>query len=218
MHAPPVSNDTLLQQLRWRCATKAFDPAKKISAADWSTLEQALILTPTSYGFQPYRFVVITDPATREKLGPLSWGQRQVVDASHFVVFAAMSSVSEADVDRYVARVAEVRGVPIAKVEQLKSMLIGDIVKGPRSQWQHEWATRQAYIALGNFMTSAAMLGIDVCPMEGIDAVKYDEFLGLPAKGYQTVVAAAAGFRSAGDKYASQAKVRYSADELFIRI
>jgi nitroreductase len=218
MHDQPVSNDTLLQQLRWRYATKVFDPAKKIPDACWATLEQALILTPTSYGFQPYRFVVITDPATREKLVPLSWGQRQVADASHFVVFAAKSAVSEADVDHYVARVAEVRGVPIEKVGQLRSMLVGDIVNGPRSKWQHEWATRQAYIALGNFMTSAAVLGIDVCPMEGIDPVKYDELLGLPAKGYQTVVAAAAGYRSANCKYATQTKVRYHADELIIHI
>ena len=109
MHTPPVSNDALLQQLRWRYATKAFDPAKKISDADWATLEQALVLTPTSYGFQPYRFVVVSDPAIREKLLPLSWGQRQVTDASHFVVFAAKTSVSEADIDYYLAHALPLR-------------------------------------------------------------------------------------------------------------
>ncbi len=218
MHAKPVSNYTLLQQLRWRYATKAFDPAKKIPEADWATLEQALILTPTSYGFQPYRFVVITDPAVREKLVPLSWGQRQVADASHFVVFAAKTSVSEACIDHYLAHVAKVRSVPVEKLAGFKNSLVGDILKGPRSQWQHEWATRQAYIALGNFMTAAAVLGIDVCPMEGIEPAKYDEILGLPGNGYNTVVAAAAGYRSADDKAASFPKVRYSAEELFIRI
>jgi nitroreductase len=218
MHTQPISNDTLLQQLRWRYATKTFDPTKKISDADWAALEQALILTPTSYGFQPYRFVVITDPALREKLVPLSWGQRQVVDACRYVVFAAKTSVSEADVDHYVEHIARVRNTPVASLERLKKMLIGDIVTGPRSQQQHEWATRQAYIALGNFMTSAAMLGIDVCPMEGIDPVKYDEILDLPAKGYKTVVAAAAGYRSADCKYATLPKVRYDAEELIIRI
>jgi nitroreductase len=215
---PPVSNDTLLQQLRWRYSTKAFDPGRKISEADWATLEHALILSPSSYGIQPYRFVVITDPATREKLLPLSWGQRQVADSSHFVVFAAKANVTEADVDNYMELVAKVRGVPVENLGQFKGMLVGDIVKGPRSAWQHEWATRQAYIALGNFMTSAAMLGIDVCPMEGIDPAKYDEFLGLPAQGYKTVVAAAAGYRSATCKAATAPKVRFTADELFIRI
>jgi nitroreductase len=218
MPTQPVSNDTLLAQLRWRYATKLFDPAKKIPDADWATLEQALILTPTSYGFQPYRFVVVSDPAMREKLLPHSWGQRQVVDACHYVVFAAKISVSEADVDHYVEHIARVRNAPVASLERLKTMLVGDIVKGPRSQYQHEWATRQTYIALGNFMTSAALLGIDVCPMEGIDPMKYDELLDLPAKGYKTVVAAAAGYRSADCKYARAPKVRYDAEELFIRI
>jgi nitroreductase len=218
MHSKPVSNATLLQQLRWRYATKAFEPTKKISEADWSTLEQALILTPTSYGFQPYRFVVVTDPVTREKLLPLSWGQRQTVDASHFVVFAAKACVTEADVDHYMAHVAAARGVPVEKLGRFRSVLIGDIVTGPRGQAQHEWATRQAYIALGNFMTSAAMLGIDVCPMEGIDPAKFDEILGLPATGYKTVVAAAAGYRSPSCPGATAPKVRYSAEELFIHI
>ena len=218
MPTPTVSNETLLQQLRWRYATKMFDPTKKISDADWAALEHALILTPTSYGFQPYRFVVVADPAVREKLLPLSWGQRQVVDACRYVVFAAKESVNEADVDHYVEHIAKVRNTPVASLDRLKQMLIGDIVKGPRSQYQHEWATRQAYIALGNFMTSAAMLGIDVCPMEGINPEKYDEVLGLAGKGYKTVVAAAAGYRSPDCKYATAPKVRYAAEELFIRI
>jgi nitroreductase len=212
-----ISTDTLLAQLNWRYATKAFDPTKKISDRDWATLEQALILTPTSYGFQPYRFVIVADQATRESLVPISWGQRQVADASHFVVFAAKESVNEADVDHYLARIAEVRGTGVDALAQLKGMLVGDIVKGPRSAWQHEWATRQAYIALGNFMTAAALLGIDTCPMEGIDPVKYDQVLGLN-HGYKTVVACAAGYRAATDKYASLPKVRYSAEELMIRI
>lgn len=218
MQTTPISNDTLLQQLRWRYATKAFDPAKKISDADWATIEQALILTPTSYGFQPYRFVLVADPAVREKLVPLSWGQRQVADASHFVVFAAKTSVNEADIDYYLAYVAKVRGTPVENLGGFKKALLGDIVHGPRGKQQHEWATRQCYIALGNLMTSAAMIGIDVCPMEGIDPAKYDEVLGLPAKGYNTVVAAAVGYRSPTCKYAAVPKVRYPAEELFIRI
>lgn len=218
MSTAPVSNDTLLQQLRWRYATKTFDPAKKISDADWATIEQALILTPTSYGFQPYRFVVVTDPAVREKLVTLSWGQRQVADASHFVVFAAKTSVNEADIDYYLAHVAKVREIPVENLAGFKKALLGDIVHGPRGQEQHEWATRQCYIALGNLMTSAALLGLDVCPMEGINSSKYDEVLGLPEKGYKTVVAGAVGYRSATCKYAAVPKVRYPAEELFIRI
>lgn len=213
-----ITNEQLLSQLNWRYATKAFDPAAKISAADWSTLEQALILTPTSYGFQPYRFYVLTDAATREKLVPVSWNQRQVADSSHFVVFAAKESVSEADVDHYMARTAEVRGTTPDTLASFKGMLMSDIVNGPRSAWQHEWATRQTYIALGNFMTSAALLGIDTCPMEGLDPAAYDDILGLKGSGYKTVVACAAGYRAAADKYAAAPKVRFPASELIVRI
>ena len=217
MHLP-ATTATLLQQLNWRYATKGFDSAKKISAEDWSALEQALILTPTSYGFQPYRFVVVTDQGTKEKLLPLSWNQKQVIDCSHFVIFAAKANVTEADVDHYMERVAEVRGVPVESLGGFKKALAGDIIHGPRSKWQHEWATRQAYIALGNFMTSAAIVGIDTCPMEGIDPVKYDEILKLPQTGYHTVVACAAGYRSPTCKYAGAAKVRFPASELVIHI
>lgn len=213
-----TSNENLLAQLNWRYATKAFDASKKIAVRDWSALEQALILTPTSYGFQPYRFVVITDQATKDKLVPHSWGQKQPADCSHFVVFAAKESVSEADVDHYIARVAEVRGTTVESLAGFKKVLNGDIVEGPRGQYQHEWATRQTHIALGNFMTSAALIGIDTCPMEGMVPTKYDEILDLPAKGYRTVVACAAGYRSAEDKYAAAPKVRYPASELVIHI
>ncbi len=218
MTTKPVSTETLLVQLNWRYATKAFDPAKRIADADWAALEQTLILTPSSYGAQPYKFVVITDPATRERLVPLSWNQRQPADCSHYVVFAAREKNSEADVDRYMARIAEVRGLPLESQSGFKKMLLADIVNGPRGQQSLEWATRQTYIALGNFMTAAALLGIDTCPMEGINPAGYDEVLGLPALGFRTVVACAAGYRADGDKYATLPKVRFPESELIVRI
>ncbi len=213
-----TTNEALLAQLNWRYATKSFDPARKISAADWAALEAALVLTPTSYGFQPYRFVVITGQATKESLVPFSWNQKQPAECSHLVVFAAKQTVNEADVDHYMARTAEVRGVAVESLGFFKNMLVGDIVSGARSAIQLEWATRQTYIALGNFMTAAALVGIDTCPMEGIDPAKYDELLALPEKGYTAVVACAAGYRAAADKYAVAPKVRFPADELIIRI
>ena len=214
----PITTDTLLEQLRWRYATKVFDPAKKISAADWAALEEALILTPSSYGTQPYQFVVMTDSATREKLVPISWGQRQPADCSHYIVFAARERNTEADVDRYMALIASTRGGTVESQAGFKKMLMADIVNGVRGSIAHEWATRQAFIALGNFLTSAALLGVDTCPMEGIDPLKYDEMLGLPGRGFRTVVACAAGYRAAGDKYASLPKVRFPANELLVHI
>jgi nitroreductase len=214
----PVSAETLLAQMQWRYATKIFDPSRKIPDADWSALEEALILTPSSYGAQPYRFVVITNQPTKAALVSFSWNQKQPADCSHFVVFAAREKNTEQDIDRYLARISEVRGVPPETQTRFKQMLMSDIVNGARGQAALEWATRQVYIALGNFMTAAALLGIDTCPMEGIDPVKYDEVLHLPQQGFRTVVACAAGYRAAGDKYASTPKVRFPAEELVLRV
>jgi len=217
MNFAPVSNETLLAQLQWRYATKKFDSGKTISAAAWAALEQALILTPTSYGMQPYKFVVLTDPALRALLVPASWGQTQPVDCSHYIVFAARAQNTEADVDRYLARMSEVRGLPVEALAGFKKVLMGDVVHGARGQVALEWAARQAYIALGSFMTAAALVGVDTCPMEGFEPPKYDEILGLPAQGYHAVVACAAGYRAADDKYASLPKVRFPASELIDR-
>lgn len=218
MNTKPVSNDTLVNQLRWRYATKQFDPTRKVSAADWQTLEEALVLSPSSFGLQPWRFVVVTDPATKEKLVPVSWNQRQVADSSHLVVFAVKKSLGAAEVDHYLNRISEVRGVTRESLNGFRDILLGFLAQ-PADQFnpQH-WATRQAYIALGNLLTSAAVLGIDTCPLEGIEPAKYDEILGLPAQGYQTVVAAAVGYRAASDKYATVAKVRFAADEVITRV
>ena len=177
-----VSTTALLARLSWRYATKKFDPARKISGTTWASLEQALVLSPSSYGLQPYRFIVITDPKLRETLKPLSWGQAQVTDASHFVVFARKTTLTEADVTKLVDMTADARGAPRGSLQSYHDMMVGDLVKGPRSAWVSEWAARQTYIALGNLLTSAALLGIDACPMEGLDPAKYDEVLGLPAK------------------------------------
>ena len=217
MKTAPISAATLLGQLDWRYATKKFDPAKRIAAADWAALEQALILTPTSYGLQPYQFLILTDPVLRAQLVPASWGQTQPVDCSHYVVFAARAKNTEADVDRYIARMAEVRGTTADSLAGFKKVLMGDVVHGARGQASLEWAARQAYIALGNFMTSAALLGVDTCPMEGFEPDKYDDILGLPAQGFRAVVACAAGYRSADDAYAGLPKVRFPADVMIDR-
>lgn len=204
----------LLESLRWRYATKKFDATRKIPADTWKALEESLVLTPSSYGLQPWRFVVVTDPAVRERLRAVSWNQAQVTDCSHHVVFAARADMTEADVDRLVTRTVEVRRVPAEAIAGYRKMMIGDVVKGPRHAWIHEWAARQCYIALGQFMETCAVLGIDACPMEGLDPAKYDEILGLPAQGFRTVVACPAGYRAADDGYASLAKVRFAASDV----
>lgn len=209
-----VEPGALVEALRWRYATKAFDPARKIPAQDWAALEQSLILSPSSYGLQPWKFIVITDAALRERLKAHSWNQRQVTECSHFVVFAGKTDISEQDVQHWIERLASVRGVPQEQLKTYRDMMLGDLVKGPRHAWVREWTARQAYIALGTFMTSAALLGVDTCPMEGIDPATYDEILQLPAAGYRALCACAAGYRAADDTYAGARKVRYEPDEV----
>ncbi|MEJ0088972.1 MAG: NAD(P)H-dependent oxidoreductase [Limisphaerales bacterium] len=211
-----MSNQTsqLSNALQWRYATKVFDAAKKIPTDTWQALEQALVLTPTSYGLQPYKFIVVQNAGKRAELLPHSRGQKQVVDASHFVIFTARTEMMEADVDKFIKRATDVRHLPAGALNAYRGMMIGDVINGPRSKVAHEWAARQVYIALGNLMTSAAILGVDTCPMEGIEPAEYDKVLNLKGTGYATVVACALGYRASGDKYASLTKVRYEISEL----
>jgi len=209
-----IPGESLLQQLNWRYATKKFDATKKISAADWAVLEEALILTASSYGLQPWKFIIVTDPALKAKLRPASWNQSQVEDCSHLVVFTAKQDVTEADLDRFITRTAEVRGTPVESLAGYKGFMMGDLVNGARHAVIHEWAARQTYIAMGNLLTSAALLGIDACPFEGIEPAKYDEILGLKGTGYATVSACPVGYRAEDDKYASAPKVRFEAKDV----
>ncbi|HEY3400835.1 MAG TPA: NAD(P)H-dependent oxidoreductase [Geothrix sp.] len=209
-----ISGESLLQQLTWRYATKKFDASKKISAADWAVIEEALVLTPSSYGLQPWKFIVVTDPALKAKLRPASWNQSQVEDCSHLVVLTAKQDITEADVDHFIERIAEVRGATVESLAGYKGFMMGDLVNGPRHAVIHEWAARQTYIALGNLMTAAALIGVDACPFEGIEPAKYDEILGLKGTGYATISACPLGYRAADDKYASAPKVRFEASEV----
>ncbi len=214
----PVSNVTVLQQLGWRYATKKFDPTRMIPSEDWKALEQSLLLTPSSYGLQPWKFIVITSPAKRAELRPFTWNQPQVTDCSHYVVFAIRKNIDASHVQRLIDRTAEVRGIPASSIETYKQMMLDDVVNGPRSLHANEWAARQAYIALGNLMTCAAMLGIDACPIEGFEPHRYDQSLGLPHRGLAAVVCCALGYRAADDKYAALAKVRFKAEDVIERI
>jgi nitroreductase len=209
-----LTNEQLLTALNWRYATKVFDAAQKIPADTWKTLEQSLVLTPTSYGLQPYQFLIVVDPKIRAELLPHSWGQKQVVDASHFIVFTARTEMTEADVDKLIQRTTDLRKLAANALEHYRGMMLGDVVNGPRGKAAHEWATRQTYIALGNLMTCAAVLGVDACPMEGLVPAEYDKVLNLNGSGYATVVACALGYRAASDKFASLAKVRYETRDL----
>jgi len=213
-----MKSDQLLTALRWRYATKKFDPDRIIPDDIWAALEDALVLTPSSFGLQPWKFIVVKNPALRARLVAASWNQTQTVEASHFVVFARHHNLPESELDRYVDRVSTITSTPVEKLAGLRGMMAGFCQKARQENWLNPWADRQVYIALGSFMTSAATLGIDTCPMEGLDPGQYDDILGLKDSGYNTVVACAAGYRAADDAYATRPKVRYPAAEVVMHL
>jgi nitroreductase len=217
-HMTPVSVQSLSEALHWRYATKKFDPAKKIPAETWSALEEALVLAPSSYGLQPWKFVVVDDAATKKMLSSAAHGQHQPVDCSHFVVFAARKNLGATDVDRFIERVAEVRSVSTESLKGYADHIKVSADHAHKAGILDAWMARQVYIALGQFMTSAALLGVDACPMEGIEAPKFDEILGLSVMGYGALCACAAGYRAADDKYAVAAKVRFKAQDVILHI
>lgn len=209
-----IDTETLLKRLNWRYATKQFDPAKKIDPVTWAALEEVLVLSPSSFGLQPWRFYVITDAATKAKLVPLSWGQRQLAEASHVVVFAVKHPILPEDVHRYIERTVEVRGGGVEDLAGFENV-INDFVKNPPYALDIKaWSSRQVYIALGNFMTCAALLGVDTCPMEGLDPAGYDKALGLEGSGYWTVAACPAGYRAKTDTHSTRPKVRFRKREI----
>ena len=204
-----MTPEKVLKQLKWRYAVKKFDASKKIPDSVWQVLEQSLVLSPSSFGLQPWKFYVIRNPELRQQLLPHSWGQEQVVDASHLVVLAIKKDVDEAEVDLYVSRMAQVQQVPVEKLEKFGEMVKGFLNDPPFPFEVNSWSARQVYIALGFLMTCAAMLEIDTCPMEGFVPSEYDRILGLPAKGYHSVVICPLGYRAEDDKAADRPKVRF---------
>jgi nitroreductase len=210
----PIPSPSLLAALRWRYATKKFDPTKKIPAQTWTALEQSLVLAPSSFGLQPWKFFVVQDPALRVPLAAASYGQNQVVDCSHLVVFAVRRGVDAGTIDRYVDRIVEVRGGAKEKLKGFRDVMVGATDRARGDGTLDTWMTHQIYIALGQFMTAAALLQVDTCPMEGIEPETYDAILGLPGQGFNTVCACPAGYRAADDKYASAAKVRFATGEV----
>ena len=214
----PISTATLLTALHWRYATKQFDPAKKIPPTDWHALEQALVLSPSSVGLQPWKFIVVTDPAMKARLKPAAWNQAQVTDCSHFVVLAVRKNLGPDHVDRHIGRMAEVRGVTTESLGKFREMVTGNLDKARAEARLDTWQAHQVYIALGQLLASAALLGVDTCPMEGFEPEEFDEILGLTGTGWASVVCCAAGYRSADDKYATTKKVRFKPEDVITRI
>ncbi|WP_041583488.1 NAD(P)H-dependent oxidoreductase [Bdellovibrio bacteriovorus] len=208
-----MTHKTIQDALEWRYATKKYDATKKISDADWTTLRNSLTLAPSSYGVQPWKFLVIENPDVRKQLKPVSWNQTQVTDASHYVVFLYKEKMDADFVQKFINRVAEVRSAPLEALDGYKNMLVENLVKAQEEKIR-VWSQRQTYIAMGFLLQTAALLKIDATPMEGFDPVAYDKILGLEGSGWKTVATVALGYRHQEDALQNQKKVRFTEDDL----
>jgi nitroreductase len=193
-------NNTIIEQLNWRYAVKKFDSTRKISAPDLQTLEESLRLAPSSYGLQPWKFLIVQSPEVRKKLTSVSWNQPQIEDASHLVVVTHLKEMTEEYIDKYIHTISNVRGIPENELQPFRDLMVNKVTKGPLSLNQSNWTARQAYLAMASFLTVAALLKIDVCPMEGIVPEQYDEILELKESPFETAAVLAVGYRAADDK------------------
>ncbi|NJB35939.1 NAD(P)H-dependent oxidoreductase [Croceivirga sp. JEA036] len=204
----------ILTLLKWRYAVKKFDDTKKVSQKDLEQILEAIQLSASSYGLQPYEVFVVTDAELRQKLQPASWGQSQIVDASHLLIFANKTNVDDAYIDAYLENVGAIRNLPTEALTGYADFMKSKINELSAEQ-KNIWTAKQVYIALGNALDACAALQVDSCPMEGFDNATYNEILDLPSKGLNATVVLPIGYRSTEDQTQHYEKVRKSKEDLF---
>ena len=209
--------NTFIENQNWRYATKKFDPTKKISADDLNTLKEAIRLSSSSYGLQPYQIIIVENPELRARIQPASWGQSQVVDASHLIVFANETAVSEEKIEHYLDLICQKRNLPTGSMKGYGDYMKSVLLKLSPEEFKI-WTSKQTYLALGNLLNAAAELKIDTTPMEGFVPDQVNEILGLDKLGLNASLLATIGYRHQEDSNQFNAKVRKSNEELFITL
>jgi nitroreductase len=208
---------TFLDHQNWRYATKKFDAAKKISTEDLNTLKEAIRLSTSSYGLQPYKVIIVENPELRAKIQPAAWGQSQIVEASHLIVFANQTSINDAEIDAFIEILSKTREIPLEALSGYQAFMKGKINELSEDA-VNIWNSKQTYLALGNLLNAAAELKIDVTPMEGFVPAQVNEILGLDALGLNASLIATVGYRHDDDATQYHKKVRKSNEELFITL
>lgn len=203
-----------IENLKWRYATKKFDSSKKISSENLEKLKEAIQLSVSSYGLQLYKVIIVENTSLREKLKPVSWGQEQITEASHLVVFCNYTNVKDKHVDDFLNMTAKTQNIDVKYLSEYGDFMKGKINEMTKSE-SFNWTTRQTYLALGNLLNACAELKIDSCPMEGFEPEKYNDILGLSEQGLNAAVIATIGYRSNEDHSQNRPKVRKSLNELF---
>ena len=207
----------IITALNRRYATKKFDPTKKISPQNLTSLLEATRLTPTSYGLQLMKLVVVENPTVKAELFEHSFNQQQVKDASHVLVLCREKEIDESHIEAYISTISQTREIPTERLDGFKNMMINSIL-GMSNNDRNIWMDKQVYIALGNLLTSCAVLDIDSCPMEGFKAEAYDDILNLGAHNLTSILTIPVGYRSADDHNATIKKVRRSTTDFIIHI
>ncbi len=204
----------VIKSLNWRYAVKQFS-TEILKENEVRELLTATRLSASAYGLQPYRLLVVKSTDIRKQLVAHSMGQDKVLKSSHLIVFATQTNIGDETVNAYIEKVAKVRDISIKNLQETADQ-IKDAFAVKTNQQKDEWARNQTYLALGNFLTCAAIMEIDACPMEGFYAKGYDSVLGLAEKGLTTSVVCPIGKRFEYDLYASMTKVRFDEDEMVL--
>lgn len=206
-----------IQSLQWRYATKKFDSSKSLSSEQINILKQSFNLTPTSYGLQPLKLVIIQNKELQEQLLEHSAQQQQIVTASHLLVICIEKNINSEFIIQNFELVKDIRNTPEKILKPFREFLLKDFGNKTQEETEH-WAVNQAYLALGNLLTVCAHEGIDACPMEGFNAEKYDEVLKLDEKNLKSVLILPVGYRAQDDIFADFKKVRRPIEETIIEI
>lgn len=212
-----MEQESIISSLKWRYATKKFDASKKLSEGQLADLIEAVRLTPTSYGLQAMKLVVVKNIEKRKELLEFSFGQRQIVDASHLLILCREDELHLNHIQHYMKDISTARGIELEKLEGFQNMITNSILT-KEAESQEEWMEKQIYIALGNLLTSAAQLKIDTCPMEGFLNDEYDRVLNLKSHGLSSVLVIPVGYRSEEDVYSKKSKVRRSTEDFLVEI
>lgn len=208
---------SLVEALNWRYATKRMN-GEKVPEKKIENILEAVRLSASSMGLQPYTIFVIENDALKEEIRHAAFNQPQILECSHLLVFAAWNNISETAIEDYVKNVAETRGESRGSLEELKQKLL-NYVEGRSNGNLHEWTARQAYIALGTALAAAALEEVDATPMEGFSPDKLDEILGLKEKGMRSVTILPLGFRDIEQDYlVNQNKVRRPKEKLVVKL
>lgn len=204
----------LINNLEWRYATKKFDTSKKVSSENLELIKKAIQLSASSYGLQLYKILIIENKELREKLKSASFGQSQITEASHLVVFCNYSIVTEEHIDEYFLLKSQIEQVDISNFKDYSDFIKTDVRNKSEIEKQ-KWTSNQTYLALGNLLNACAELKIDACPMEGFEREKYNDILALKEQGLNTSVIATIGYRSDNDISQHTPKVRKLIKTLF---